>query len=288
MAHSMRRALSMGGLGFAWAVGCAAPGAPRDSDEATGIPNGETTSDSGQNIGDTDLDPGQTTDISEPQGSGGSSSVDTTGNLPDEEQLPEEVENEADYRVPVATGRYLWSANPESGRVALIDAQELSVLVLSAGLLPTYLAPIGEGADATSALVINTGSSDVTRFRVKDGEVSQQTAHVHAGANRVTTSPHWAVVWSAPEAGVTLDPTEGLQEITILSVGGEKLSAQRLAAGYRPNQVQFSADERHVNVVSAEGIARIELDDSLAQDAWIDLGLATQARDVALSEDGKY
>lgn len=285
MDRTMRTVLGLSGLGLAWAMGCAAPGAVDDG------PTGATTSvgDTGQNQnGSSDPDPGVTTESSEPNGSGGSSSAETTGNLPDEEQLPEEMENEADYRVPVATGRYLWSANPQSGRVALIDAKELSVRVLSAGLEPTYLAALGKGEDAAGAIVVNTGSSDVTRFIVSDGEVNAQSVRVHAGANRVTTSEHWAVVWSAAEAGAGLDPTEGLQEITILSVGGDKMTAQRLAAGYRPSQVQFAADEGHLNVVSAEGIARIELDDELASDAWIDLGLSSEARDVALSEDGRY
>lgn len=287
MDRKTRAVFGLTGVALVWAVGCAASGAPEDS---KGGVEGETTS-----IGDTGddnegLDPGQgqTTDISGPTGSGGTSAGETTGNLPGEEQLPEEVENEADYRAPVATGRYLWSANPESGRVALIDAKELSVRVLSAGLEPTYLAALRKSDDAASAVVVNTGSSDVTRFIVNDGEVHTESARVHAGANRVTTSEHWAVVWSAAEAGTNLDPTEGLQEITILSVGEDKMTAQRLAAGYRPSQVQFAADESHVNVVSAEGIARIELDDILASDAWIDLGLSSEVRDVALSEDGKY
>src|SRR5690606_6051160 len=30
--------------------------------------------------------------------------------------LPEEIEDEPSYNAPVATGQYLWSANPESGR----------------------------------------------------------------------------------------------------------------------------------------------------------------------------
>ena len=35
---------------------------------------------------------------------------------------PPEKELESSYRTPVATGKYVWSANPTSGRVALVDA----------------------------------------------------------------------------------------------------------------------------------------------------------------------
>src|SRR3954470_15540079 len=35
---------------------------------------------------------------------------------------PPEKEVESSYRSPVATGKYVWIANPKSGRVAYIDA----------------------------------------------------------------------------------------------------------------------------------------------------------------------
>lgn len=238
-------------------------------------------SDSGLDIGDGD---GATTSNN---GAGGSSSQ-TTGNLPDEDLLPEEVEEVEDYRIPVATGRYLWSTNPTSGRVALIDAVSLSVEVLSAGLQPTYLASIPENDERPTAVVINSGSSDVTRFVVNKGKVKQDTVSIHPGANRWATSGHWAVAWSASEPDAQLDPTEGLQEITILSLGNDSMKAKRLAVGYRPRLVQISGDERHLSVVSAEGIAVVKLDDDPRSDVWIDLGFDAEVLDVSLSADGNY
>lgn len=219
--------------------------------------------------------------------SGGASAV-TTGNLEGEDQLPEEVEEAQDYRIPVATGRYLWSTNPTSGRVALIDAVSLSVEVLSAGLQPTYLASIPGNEERPTAVVINSGSSDVTRFSVNDGEVSQDTVPIHPGANRWATSEHWAVAWSASESSDHPDPTEGFQEITIISLDDKAMKATRLAAGYRPRFAQISADERHLNVVSAAGIAVIALDNAPAVDISIDLGLDAEVLDVSLSADGNY
>jgi len=46
--------------------------------------------------------------------------------------LPPEKELDQSFRAPVATGRVLWSANPDSGRVALIDAKTLAVLYANA------------------------------------------------------------------------------------------------------------------------------------------------------------
>src|SRR5687768_9349954 len=41
--------------------------------------------------------------------------------------LPPEQEVESSFRSPVATGQYVWTANPLSGRVARVDAKSLEV-----------------------------------------------------------------------------------------------------------------------------------------------------------------
>src|SRR5687767_3660648 len=50
---------------------------------------------------------------------------------------PPEREVESSYKSPVATGRYVWVANPKSGRVAYVDATSLDVKVVEAGNGPT-------------------------------------------------------------------------------------------------------------------------------------------------------
>lgn len=281
MIHMRTRTLLCWGiLGSLAAAACGAAGAMGDS--ADGDYPGDPTTGYAPGAGGTSLGNNDTTG-SLPGGSAG-----TTGHLPGEELLPEEVEDPQDYRVPVATGRYLWSANPGSGRVALIDAVHLSVQVLSAGLSPTHLAPVPSEREGAEALLINTGSSDVTRYIVEDGKVRQHSVPIHPGANRLTTSARFAVAWSAPQAGTILDPTEGLQELTVLRLRDDGMDAKRLAVGYRPSQVQIAEEETHIHVVSAEGITRVELDDDPEADAWVDLGFDAEGLDVALSQDGKY
>src|SRR5688572_27990386 len=65
---------------------------------------------------------------------------------------PPEQEIESSFLVPVVTGKFVWSAKPTSGRVALIDASSLAVRVLNAGFGPRYLAAIPDGG---GAIVIN-------------------------------------------------------------------------------------------------------------------------------------
>src|SRR6188474_3324719 len=65
--------------------------------------------------------------------SGGGASLDAGADAPP----PPEKELESSYRAPVATGKYVWTANPDSGRVALVDATTLEVKIAEAGFAPT-------------------------------------------------------------------------------------------------------------------------------------------------------
>src|SRR5262245_21713974 len=56
--------------------------------------------------------------------------------------LPPETEVDSSFEVPVATGRFVWVANPQSGRVAYVDAATMVVRTVEAGNGPTYLAPL--------------------------------------------------------------------------------------------------------------------------------------------------
>ena len=141
-------------------------------------------------------------------GGGGNGGVATGGNggAPTldagvDAKPPPEKELESSFRAPVATGRYVWSANPTSGRVALIDAFTLDLSIVEAGFGPTYLAAIADpaNAEANVAIVLNVLSHDATLFRVgNDATISQKTLATHQGANAWAVSPkgHWAIAWT--------------------------------------------------------------------------------------------
>ena len=116
-------------------------------------------------------------------GTGGTSTGGSagTGGIP-------EKELESSFRSPVATGRYVWTANPESSRVARVDAKSFEAATYEAGFNPTHLVGLASPADEDRALVINVGSNDASLF-VADaqGEVTVHSAALHQGANA------WAV-----------------------------------------------------------------------------------------------
>ncbi len=203
--------------------------------------------------------------------------------------LPDEEEDDSAFRAPVATGDHLWFANPESSRVALIDATTLEVRVLNAGFQPTYVAAVPTEDGSSSALVLNVGSQDATWFRVGEQSVDSVTFETHAGANRwaVSDSGRWAIAWSAAEKGVPLDPTEGLQDITIVDLSQDPPATKRLTVGYRPSALGFDSAESRALVVAEPGISVVELSAEPHVSAWEDLGEGA-GRDVSLTPDGSH
>lgn len=204
------------------------------------------------------------------------------------EPLPPEEEDLSTFRAPVATGRFLWSANPESGRVAMIDGQSLAVRVFSAGLFPTHLAA-AVGNDQSRALVLNVGSSDASIFTLTGDMVTEEKVDTHVGANAwtVSDSGSWAVAWSRSESGQVLDPTESFQEITVIDLTANPLEAERLTVGYRPSLVHIDDADQKLSVVSDEGITLIDLSPTPTIRDWIQLGSGA-GRDVSITEEGRH
>ncbi len=139
-------------------------------------------------------------------------------------EQPPERELEQTFRVPVVSGQWVWTANPSSGRVALIDAKSFTVKTVLAGAGPTYLAALPERDGGSRALVINTLSQDASLLAVGaagDLEVSV-TLPVHATANAwaVTPGGRFAIAWTDSKAVADADPSQGFQDITVLDLAG--------------------------------------------------------------------
>lgn len=205
-------------------------------------------------------------------------------------ELPEEEKDLSAFRAPVVTGEHLWFVNPESSRVALIEATSLEVRVLDGGFRPTYVAAVPSDEDVSSALVLNVGSEDATWFRLEGSKITERTFPVEHRANRwaVSASGRWATAWSVKEPDEALDPTEGLQDITVVDLAADPPATHRLTVGYRPSALSYSAGEQELIVVSEGGISVIDLwDEAPAAAGWLDLGSAS-GRGVVVTPDGEF
>jgi DNA-binding beta-propeller fold protein YncE len=222
---------------------------------------------------------------------GSSSSAGTGGGAGAPIVVPPEKELEASFLAPVVTGKFVFSANPTSGRVAVIDAETYAVRLFNAGFAPTYLAAI---PGDRGAIVLNALSHDTTLFEVSGDDVTlaDVALPVHDDANAWAVSPdgRFAIAWTRTESEQALDPTAGSQTITVLDL--ERRAAKALSVGFHPTQVSIEARSQRAFVVSDDGVSVIELGDEpevslLARVSEDPLELPA-ARDVSILPDGSY
>ena len=213
--------------------------------------------------------------------SGGGSSASGSGgsSVP----TPPEVEAESSYEAPIATGRFVWIANPRSGRVAYVDASTLAVDSVEAGNAPTYVAPVPGASDAV--IVLNVLSQDATYLRATSVPVAATGASAATTATKLTSVmiPHlspranawavsadgrWALAWAdvrrvaAASLGGMLAPAdelEGFQDVTVIDLAATPPVATTVAVGYRPVSIAFSDDLTRAFAVTEDGVSVIAL-----------------------------
>jgi hypothetical protein len=230
-------------------------------------------------------------------GSGASSNGAGTGGSGGSGGLPPEQELEETFREPVVSGRWIWTANPDTGKVALIDAESLNITTGEAELAPTYLAPLASrSADEGAALVINVGTDTASILRGSAGVITGQSVPIHHGANslEVTPSGGLVVAWTNAQIVESADPTEGFQDVSVITLGDEESGpkSRRLTVGYRPSRVFFDHDEERAFVISEASISVVALAGDGAPKVLRDVPLganpseAAASRDVSVTPDG--
>ena len=176
---------------------------------------------------------------------------------------PPEKEVESDYEAPVATGTFVWIANPKSGRVAYVDATTLQVRTVEAGNGPTFLGAV-PGPSGDTTLVLNVLSEDATLLHADTGNggaITTKTLHVAKQANSLAfaSDGRFAIAWADARKVPGAPRTQGFQDLTVLDlVAG---TSTILAVGYRPVAVGFAAGQLRAYAVTQDGIAIVELAD---------------------------
>ncbi|MFO0658684.1 MAG: hypothetical protein U0165_02460 [Polyangiaceae bacterium] len=208
--------------------------------------------------------------------------------------IPPEQELESTYGAPVATGRFVWVANPTSGRVAYIDAQSYAIRVVEAGNAPTVLAAVpSSGGDI--AIVLNKLSLDATVLRAgEDGSLSTASIAAPAGGNTwaISNDGRWAVAWSDARLASNPDPVDGFQDLTVLDLTSGNEKSWVLTVGYRPVALAFDASSKQAFAVTQDGVTVISLEGTPAVVRNIPLSDSIDdssvGRDVSITPDGSY
>ncbi len=250
-------------LGASGFVGCAS------DDAATSIPEG-----TGAGAG---------------PGSNGGGSGDGDG-VPDPNEP--EMELEETFRAPVVSGKYLWSANPDTNQVARIHAERLEIEVMDGGHAPTFLAALPEGKTGGGALILNALSHDASIFLTdKDAQVlPQQQFPVQDGASAwaVGSKGSYAIAWSRADESL-LNRADGYQDITVFDFNGKEIQTSSLSVGFRPSSVVINDAETRAFVVSGPGISIIDLESggAIEREIFLPEERDDQARDVSFTLDGR-
>lgn len=215
-------------------------------------------------------------------GSGGATA--TGGSTPD--PLPPEQEVDSSFEVPVATGRFVWVANPLSGRVAFIDALTLKVKTVEAGNAPTYLSAVPGQADAVVVLNVLSHDASVLRATAATGQLSSvMVPGIAPLANAWAVAPDgkFALAWTDARRALASAPNtrtlEGFQDITAIDLSAQPPTTTTVAVGYRPVSVTFSADGRRAFAVTQDGVSVLGLPGPTGG------GMVQVLRDVPLTGD---
>jgi hypothetical protein len=249
--NAWRHAAPLLAMGFVAASGCALGSTNAESAAAPGL--ADNASSSGGN------------------GGGGASSAPALGDDAGSgvAALPPEMHAENKFKAPVATGNFVWSANPTSGRVAYINAATFNVQTTPAGNGPTYLAAVTDAQHPNDdvAIVLNVLSQDATLLRVNaQGTLTTQTYPSTSDANSwaISASGHWGIAWTDATFVDNPDPTQGFQFLAVMDLsatttGLHPAPSTILAVGYRPVEVAFSSDDSRAYAVSVDGVSVIDL-----------------------------
>jgi hypothetical protein len=101
--------------------------------------------------------------------------------------LPPEQETSATFELPHAGLRFVYSANPDTNTVAVIDGTNLAIHSVQAGAQPRFLQTLA-GADA--AIVLNVASGDASIIRTADTGISTMAkVPVQPGSNAIAVAP---------------------------------------------------------------------------------------------------
>jgi YVTN family beta-propeller protein len=215
---------------------------------------GGGTSDGGESGGD---ESGAGTDG---DGTGGGFSSQLDLGEPPEPPPPPEIEEEGDFRVPRSSGRYVYSANETTDRVAVIDTTTLLIEVVDVGHQPSVVAPIPDQPGDTGAVAVLTGGSNEVTF-VRSPTLlstSVELREIAEGANALVVSPDGGHAISFHDVDGPPVSAGSDQEITVLETqaGGTEY---RLTVGAHPRGLEFAPDSSVAYVITDDGVNVIDM-----------------------------
>lgn len=168
---------------------------------------------------------------------------------------PPETEEEGDFRVPSASGKYVYSASQTTDSVAVIDTSNLVIDVVEVGQGPTVVQPVpGQAGDAGSVVVLDQGSGDIALVRTTAAGATTVAIHeVTPGANNLAVSPggNFVFIYHDVDGPEQLGPGSD-QELSVLDVAAG--TVYEMTVGAHPREIVFAADDSAAWVITSAGV----------------------------------
>ena len=210
--------------------------------------------------------------------------------------LPPEVEVKLDFELPQASERFVYAANPESGTVVIIDAENLEIQTVETGDRPTFLQTL-RGTD--DAIVLNIGSDDATVLRSPADELTSSTVEVVPGANVIAVAPDGkhAVVYFNSSYSAAGSATGSFQDVTVLSLEPGNDRPVGMTVGFRPREITFAADGSAAFAITDDGVSVLDFDSiddagaGVARLVTLSTGsddVDQKSLDVSITPDGRH
>lgn len=211
---------------------------------------------------------------------------------------PPEEEIEADFRVPQASGRYIYIANAAEDYVVVLDSMTLGLEVVTVGKKPTAMATEGL---SNAAMVINSGSLNISLIETLPsvGSVVRNFPAVD-GLNSLRVSPAGVGALAFHDFDLPLeegaDPVQGQDVVVVILEEGRETSLHR-TCGYMPREAEYDRTGRRGFLVTKEGISIVDLDTVaddesplpiILYDDHIPMEMHELEKDVDISPDGSF
>lgn len=208
--------------------------------------------------------------------------------------LPPEQEKEVDFGAPEGSPNFVYVPVKDADNIVKVAGSSLDVTLIEVGDRPTVVKAV-PGEDAV--LVISSGTDELAIVRSATGEddtVTLVPILPHCNAIAVSPDGEWATVWYDHARAGKGDPVGSFQAVTLVPLTEAAPAPRTLSVGFRPRQVQFTADGKQALVVTDDGVSRVDLatatDGAIVPPVAIDPNPLNKPadREVQTTPDGRW
>ncbi len=171
-----------------------------------------------------------------------------------------ELEFNFDLKAPQASEHYVFIAATDRDSLVRITADEsLEIRLIPVGGQPTTVATL---ADQDVALVINSGTHDLSIVRSTEESDAVKTLDILPYANVIRVSPdgRFAIVYYSEEAAEPNDPIGDFQTVAVINVQEEKEQVLQVSTGFHITGVYFHESLSVAYLVTDDGVSLLDLE----------------------------